>query len=236
MSTRPQQTFLIRSRYSSALLWLCRKSRLLRRIAVATFLILEKGTLRSATLRDFLEEFEDVKIGHLSYGPIIRPNTLPRGTRIGAYCSIAAGLCISRRNHPFERISTHPLFYSAAFGLVHKEEEKNLIPSVESNPLTIGHDVWIGTNVIITVGCSSIGNGSIIAAGSVVTKDIPPYAIVGGIPAKVIKQRFTNEIIEELEASKWWERDPSSFIDQLDYFKEKITAENAKVFSKKIRD
>jgi virginiamycin A acetyltransferase len=70
--------------------------------------------------------------------------------------------------------------------------------------ITIGNDVWIGHNAII-VGEVNVGNGAIIAAGSVVTKDIPPFSIVAGVPAKVIKKRFSNEIINEIEFLKWWD-------------------------------
>lgn len=70
--------------------------------------------------------------------------------------------------------------------------------------LTVGHDVWIGANAIILPGCCNIGNGAIIGAGSIVTKDVPPYSIVAGNPARMIRMRFPQQVIASLEASEWW--------------------------------
>jgi virginiamycin A acetyltransferase len=115
---------------------------------------------------------------------------------IGNFCSIAKDVVIQEYNHKHDKLST---FYL----------EKNLFGGKDSGdveskgPILIGNDVWIGMKVIILSGVS-IGDGAIIAAGSVVTKDIPPYAIVGGNPAKVIKFRFTDEMIKELLEVAWW--------------------------------
>ena len=76
------------------------------------------------------------------------------------------------------------------------------------NTLTIGNDVWIGVNAIILSSCHTIGNGAVIGAGAVVTKDIPPYAVVAGVPAKVIRYRFDQKTINEIEKTKWFERKP----------------------------
>ena len=76
----------------------------------------------------------------------------------------------------------------------------------------IEDDVWIGLNAIITCGCKRIGRGAIIGAGSIVTKDVEPYTIVGGSPAKVIRKRFDEERIKKLEVSRWWEKTPEQLI------------------------
>ena len=93
------------------------------------------------------------------------------------------------------------------FGHIFEEElggtEIKGHPATKGN-VVIGNDVWIGHNAII-VGEVNVGNGAIIAAGSVVTKDIPPFSIVAGVPAKVIKKRFSNDIINEIEFLKWWD-------------------------------
>ena len=83
----------------------------------------------------------------------------------------------------------------------------------EIKKVSIGNDVWIGHNVII-VGNVTIGNGAVLAAGSVVTKDVPPYTIVGGVPAKEIKKRFSDSVIQEIEALKWWDK-PEEELEQL---------------------
>ena len=113
---------------------------------------------------------------------------------VGNYCQLGADVAIHTTNHPVSYMSTYinqNLF---------KGELKTL---KETNKVTIGNDVWIGHNVII-VGNVTIGNGAILAAGCVVTKDVPPFTIVGGVPAKIIKKRFSDHIIQEIEALQWW--------------------------------
>jgi virginiamycin A acetyltransferase len=114
---------------------------------------------------------------------------------IGKYCQIGSDVAIHTTNHPRSYMSTYI--------------NKNLFNGElkvlkEENIATIGNDVWIGHNAII-VGQVHIGNGAIIAAGSVVTKDVLPYSIVAGVPAKLIKMRFSDSIIKEIEALKWWD-------------------------------
>ena len=126
----------------------------------------------------------------------------PCAMLIGKYCSIADDvLFMANNDHDYASTTTYPLFlvdksmpskYREG-GAKHKSKRQ----------IIIGNDVWIGTRAIICSGVR-IGNGAIVAAGAVVTKDVPPYAIVGGNPAKVIKYRFDNETIEKLQAVKWW--------------------------------
>lgn len=115
---------------------------------------------------------------------------------IGKYCQIGAYVAMHSTNHPINYLSTY----------INKNLfDGELINLKENNKITIGNDVWIGHNVII-VGHVSIGNGAILAAGSVITKDVPNYAIVAGVPAKVIKYRFSEKIIQEIEELKWWDK------------------------------
>ncbi len=114
---------------------------------------------------------------------------------IGKYCQIGADVAIHTTNHPMNFMSTYinkNLFNG----------ELNTLKQTKN--VSIGNDVWIGHNVII-VGEVKIGNGAILAAGSVITKDIAPYSIVAGVPAKPIKKRFSENIIQEIEALKWWD-------------------------------
>lgn len=129
---------------------------------------------------------------------------------IGRYCSIGNHVRTANGIHPTrEWASTHPSFYStecqAGFTFVDHDrfqETKN----IDGAAVHIGNDVWIGDNALIMSGIT-IGDGAVVAAGAVVTKDVPPYAIVGGVPAKLIRYRFEPEQIEQLLRVRWWDRD-----------------------------
>lgn len=133
---------------------------------------------------------------------------LERTTIVGRYCSIAEGVTVLGYQHPLNRFTTSTITYSNDEFLLSRlkkdslKENKDYIPQ----PIIIKNDVWIGANVVLKPGIT-IGNGAVIAANAVVTKDVPDYAIVGGIPSKIIKYRFTKETIEELIGIKWWEYD-----------------------------
>lgn len=131
-------------------------------------------------------------------------------TIVGNYVNIAWNVVIGPRNHFHRNFTSHDFIYT----------EGENIYNVDDLPYDgyfnkIGHDVWIGCNVIILPGVE-IGNGAIIAAGSVVTKTIPPYALVGGNPAKFIKWRFNKTQIEELESTRWFELDKQEIIAMKD--------------------
>ena len=133
---------------------------------------------------------------------------------IGDFCSIARDVSMQEYNHRMDRLSTYN-FGKHLFG------GRSVDDAVSKGGISIGNDVWIGTKSIILSGVS-IGNGAIVAAGSVVTKDIPPFSIVGGSPARVIRYRFTPEIIAQLEALQWWswplekiKKHPSLFTEPL---------------------
>ena len=138
-----------------------------------------------------------------SYSYIGR-NCLVQNAQIGKFCSIANDVFIGLGTHPIHLLSTSTLFYRVRNTLGIKLVEKDLNFD-EYQKITIGNDVWIGARAILMDGIS-VGDGAIIAANAVVTKDIPPYAIVGGVPAKVLKYRFEEEQIKKLVQSKWWEQ------------------------------
>lgn len=121
---------------------------------------------------------------------------------IGSFCSISFDVKIGLKNHNLKTISSSPYFYKTSKDWV----KTNNLP--KSTPVTIGHDVLISANAIILENVT-IGTGAVIAAGAVVNKDVPPYAIVGGVPAKIIKYRFSPTIIDRLIASEWWKTPPS---------------------------
>lgn len=132
---------------------------------------------------------------------------------VGKFTSIGDYVYVVTAQHPINYASTSPIFYSALGQCVKKMVKANTY--IEENLLNdnglkvgalIGNDCWIGSHVIIKGGVT-IGNGSIVAMGSVVVKDVEPYSIVGGNPAKLIKKRFTDKEVSALENSKWWNRD-----------------------------
>jgi len=136
-------------------------------------------------------------------------------TQIGSFCSIANGVIIGGGAHPIEWVSTSPVFYSGRDSIKAKYStfEREKIKTTY-----IGHDVWIGQNVLIKQGVK-IGNGSIVGMGSVVTKDIAPYSIYAGNPAKLIRKRFNDAIIIDLEKSHWWELSDLILVNCAKYIK-----------------
>ncbi|WP_298764371.1 CatB-related O-acetyltransferase [uncultured Polaribacter sp.] len=153
-----------------------------------------------------------ITIGHAT---TLGYNNLFNGQiKIGKYCQFGSDVALHASNHPINYLSTYinkNLFNGELKTL--KEEKK----------IEIGNDVWIGHGVII-VGNVKIGNGAILAAGSVITKDVAPYSIIAGVPGKMIKKRFSDNIIKEVEELKWWD------------FSEKELVENKELFFKNLKD
>ena len=144
---------------------------------------------------------------------------------IGKFCSISKDVCIGLPSHPTKFISTSPIFVNVENGTGYSWARENLFNSVPDR-VEIGNDVWIGMKSTI-LGGVTIGNGAIIAAHSVVTKDVPPYAVVGGVPSKIIKYRFDDAVIESLQKAQWWNH-PDDFLQKhITSFQEELRAENA---------
>ena len=147
-------------------------------------------------------------------------SNLPLSLSLGRYCSIASNVGVLGARHPHEWTSTSSFTYDHKFVIFarHAAERRRKYavsrrPNFESR-IRIGHDVWIGADVTLKPGIS-IGTGAVTAAGSVVVKDVPPYTIVGGNPAKPIKARFEDKLIERLLRSEWWKYSFTDF-DGLD--------------------
>jgi virginiamycin A acetyltransferase len=172
----------------------------LRKIIIKVISKVEGGQFYSLTLRRIASSYHDVKIGMYSYGACFIFRNIAPGTEIGRYCSFADGVTIFNGNHPLENKSTHPFFYNPGCKYVTKD-------MIARTRLIIGNDVWIGHNAIILPAVKTIGDGAVIGAGSVVTKDVPPFAVVAGNPAKIIKYRFTGDKIKEIIDSAWWNKD-----------------------------
>src|ERR1017187_4066715 len=171
-----------RSILSSAILAAYRWGRV-RGICMSVLEQLEGGAFYSSTLRRILERYHGVRVGAYSYGECMVPGSWPAGVRVGRYVSVAPGVRVFLRNHPYDRLSMHPFFYNKKLGWVAED-------TITSGTLEIGHDAWIGERVIITPGCRRIGIGAVVGAGAVVTKDVPDFAMVGGNPARLIRYRF----------------------------------------------
>jgi len=133
------------------------------------------------------------------------------GSQIGAFCSIASDVVIGGGHHPTEWVGTSQVFYEGG-GQFKGRFAKLKRPPVKKTRIL--NDVWIGQRALIAQGVT-IGNGAVIGMGSVVTKDVPDYAIVGGVPAKLIRYRFDENTIEELLNSAWWSLSDSQIMEQL---------------------
>lgn len=150
------------------------------------------------------------ELGIASY---IGPDTRLNHCKIGSWCCIGPLVRVIVGRHPTtEFVSTHPAFFStqaqAGFTFVSENRYKEFLHAEESTAMRviIGSDVWIGEGAVLMAGVV-IGDGAIVAAGALVTKNVAPYTIVGGVPAKIIKTRFDQETVDWLLEIKWWTRD-----------------------------
>lgn len=143
--------------------------------------------------------------------------------KVDKYCSIAGGVSIGLGEHTLEKISTSPIFTEKRNAAGESWTDQECVYPYKR--VSIGNDVWIGSRVIIKGGVN-VGDGAVIAAGAVVTKDVPPYAIVGGVPAKLIRFRFSRDIIEKLLEIKWWNMPEKELQKNIHLFqKDNITIE-----------
>ena len=151
-----------------------------------------------------------INVGAFSY---FGANCMLGGFTMGRFCSVAPGVKIGLGEHETGYFSTHPFFFGSKNGFKISDGigmQRDLSQQKHGIP-RIGHDVWIGANAVIRRGIT-IGTGAVIAAGAIVTKNVEPYSIVGGVSAKHLGYRFEESIIKELLDSQWWEYDLSSFI------------------------
>lgn len=155
-------------------------------------------------------------IGDRTY---IQQNSVVLSASIGKYCSIASDVIIGLANHPIDMVSTSPIFYDNSQPLPFfftKDKKHESLPKT-----TVGSDVWIGQGALIKAGVE-IGVGAIIGAGAVVVRNIEPYSIVGGVPARHLKWRFDSYTRAKLLNSKWWTLDDETLSVLSPYFNEPL--------------
>ena len=120
---------------------------------------------------------------------------------VGNFCSISGNVLVGMGHHTLNHLSTSPIFTECYNGTGQSWTTQSGINPY--NKVIVGNDVWIGTRVMI-IGGVNIGDGAVIGAGAIVTKDVPPFAVVVGVPARVVKYRFSPETVEKIQASSWW--------------------------------
>ena len=176
---------------------------------------LERGQMYSKTLRRIYSDYHEIAIGMYSYGGCFNLRNIREKTKIGRYCSIASGVCVFNRNHPIGYRSTHPFFYNVELGFIESE-------TITKRTLIIDNDVWVGRNAMIMPSVERIGDGAVVAAGAIVTKDVPDFAVVVGIPARIIRYRFSQQQQDEVKRSQWWNKDIKDLSGMIHEFRQPL--------------
>lgn len=171
-------------------------------------------------------------VGNYSY---VAAHSWLTNTDVGRFCSIGNNVVAGLATHTLNHASTSPVFtlHRNAVGQSWVKEDR--ADNTEDMPrVSIADDAWVGSNALLMSGVS-VGVGAVVGAGAVVTKDVPPYAIVAGVPARVIKYRFDESVREQLLASRWWELPEERLKACIDAFQQPLTAENLDSFLAKLR-
>ncbi|HNB27806.1 MAG TPA: DapH/DapD/GlmU-related protein [Alphaproteobacteria bacterium] len=144
---------------------------------------------------------EYATIGDYSY---LGPDCSVADVEIGKFCAIAASVRIGPPNHPMDRPALHRFTYCPEYYVAGVERDHRFFAQRRADKVTIGHDVWIGHGVTVLPKVK-VGDGAILAAGAVVTRDVPPYTIVGGVPAEPIRERLPRDLAARLQRIAWWD-------------------------------
>lgn len=177
------------------------------------------ASVRSSSLGKYTEVGENAKIvesflGDYSYA-MDRCNIIY--SRIGKFVNIASDVRLNPGNHPLEWVSQHHFLYRRKMYGFADQDKSSFFGWRRMQKVTVGHDVWIGHKAIILPDVT-IGNGAVVAAGAIVTKDVAPYTIVAGVPAKPLRSRFPESVWKCLEKIAWWDWDHDTLTERLDDF------------------
>jgi amino acid adenylation domain-containing protein len=172
--------------------------RSLRELIKRAILKLEGGSAFTVTLRRLFKKKHDIDIGNFT-SCAFDADRLRRTTKIGKFCSIYRTALFQNADHPRNTLGTHGIFYHSRFGFSSGYE-------LDRVQIEVGNDVWIGDGAKVLYPTRKIGHGAIVAAGAVVIEDVPPYAIVAGYPAQIVRYRFSQETIAKLLELRWWDR------------------------------
>ncbi|MBY5759393.1 acetyltransferase [Rhizobium leguminosarum] len=180
----------------------------------------ETASVSDSTFGRFTEVSERCRISEATFGDysyIMQDGSVWCAT-IGKFVNIAAAVRINATNHPTWRATLHHFTYRAADYWPDGDIETDFFAWRRANRVTIGNDVWIGHGATILPGVN-IGNGAVIGAGAVVSKDVAPYTIVGGVPAKLIRERFPREVGERMDRLSWWDWEHARLHQALEDFR-----------------
>ena len=157
---------------------------------------------------------EYTELGDYSY---LGPGCMVADAKIGKFCAIAAQVRIGAPNHPLDRPSQHRFTYCPEYYSADAQRDHAFFQESRADRVVIGNDVWIGHAVIVMPGVK-VGDGAVLAAGAVVTRDVAPYTIVGGVPAKQIRERFNRDIAAQLAQIAWWNWPAETIFQRLPEF------------------
>ncbi|MEN3794613.1 DapH/DapD/GlmU-related protein [Fulvimarina sp. MAC3] len=166
----------------------------------------QSATIKSCEIGDYADigprvTLREVAVGAFSY---FETGAEASYATIGKFCSIAPNVRINALHHPMDRVTTHKIAYRPNEYFRWRPVDQAFLEERRAKRVTIGHDVWIGQNVVIMPGVT-VGDGAVIGANAVVTRNVAPYTVVAGVPAKPLRKRFSDKIIARLEALQWWD-------------------------------